>query len=129
MSKVLCRWVTGICRRYTYCVLYSLPMSSLFTVMYSKAQHIDIFLSLSTDSVSMETDVILQESQCDVYDPCFLLPVLSKVIVHENLIDCRMFAKAGLLSYLLLSLSSHCQSIRNLSAGLLASYYEHTEGK
>nr|CAB3267531.1 nucleolar pre-ribosomal-associated protein 1 [Phallusia mammillata] len=61
------------------------------------------------------------------YDPQFLLSVFSTMLVPENLVDCRSFLRQGALSFLLLSLSSHCPMIRNLAAGCLARYYDLAE--
>uniref|UniRef100_H3BBX5 URB1 ribosome biosis homolog n=1 Tax=Latimeria chalumnae TaxID=7897 RepID=H3BBX5_LATCH len=62
-----------------------------------------------------------------LYDPCFLLPLFSALIVPEYVVDCRKFVDANALGLTVTALSSYDPKMRAAAYHVLGSFSSHLE--
>ena len=60
-----------------------------------------------------------------MYDNCFLLPVISYILAPGVVVDCRKFSELGCLAVLFRCLSSLCYDVRAAAAHCLERYTTH----
>ncbi|XP_064405928.1 nucleolar pre-ribosomal-associated protein 1-like isoform X3 [Halichondria panicea] len=68
------------------------------------------------------------DSRVELYDPCFLLPLLTNQLDTSNLVDCRRFIDSGCLGYLITALSSRVEGVRTIGGCGLELFVGHLEG-
>jgi hypothetical protein len=78
-----------------------------------------------TDDPSGGTEEGKEEVGESVYDPAFLLPLISHLLDPAGVADCRAVVRSGAVSYLLVALSSHREDVRKAAAHCLSRYSTH----
>ncbi|XP_063062000.1 nucleolar pre-ribosomal-associated protein 1 [Engraulis encrasicolus] len=73
-------------------------------------------------------DAERDQSLCELYDPCFMLPLFSALLRPESEIDCLKFVSSHGLGLTIASLSSYDPKIRAAAYQVLGCFYQHLEG-
>ncbi|XP_056139099.1 nucleolar pre-ribosomal-associated protein 1 [Lampris incognitus] len=65
---------------------------------------------------------------CNLYDPCFLLPLFSAMLQPECVVDCLKFVSSHAFGVSVMALSSNDPKVRAAGYYVLSSFYHHLEG-
>ncbi|XP_035664911.1 nucleolar pre-ribosomal-associated protein 1-like [Branchiostoma floridae] len=68
------------------------------------------------------------QTEGEMYDPCFFLPLFASVLTPECVVDCRKFVESHCLGFMLAGLASNDADMRAASYHVLSLFYQHLEG-
>nr|XP_054753283.1 nucleolar pre-ribosomal-associated protein 1-like [Lytechinus pictus] len=79
-------------------------------------------------NVTGESSVGDIDIQSEMYDPSFLLPLFSHLLQPENLVPCQTFVESNALGFVIASLSSRHDDVRQAGYHILSCFVQHLEG-
>ncbi|XP_078617569.1 nucleolar pre-ribosomal-associated protein 1-like [Branchiostoma floridae x Branchiostoma japonicum] len=68
------------------------------------------------------------QTEGEMYDPCFFLPLFASILTPECVVDCRKFVESHCLGFVLAGLASNDADMRAASYYVLSLFYQHLEG-
>ncbi|XP_054651009.1 nucleolar pre-ribosomal-associated protein 1 [Dunckerocampus dactyliophorus] len=75
-----------------------------------------------------DKEMLFQQTDSSLYDPCFLLPLFSVILGPESVVDCLKFVSIHALGVTVMALSSYDAKVRAAAYHVLTCFYQHLEG-
>nr|XP_057936089.1 nucleolar pre-ribosomal-associated protein 1 isoform X2 [Doryrhamphus excisus] len=116
---------------------------SLGSSLWKQTHSDDILALLNTDKMlqtiarfpqrrsiipQKDQEMLFQQTDSDLYDPCFLLPLFSVILGPESVVDCLKFVSVHALGVTVMALSSYDAKVRAAAYHVLTYFYQHLEG-
>ncbi|GBP18012.1 Nucleolar pre-ribosomal-associated protein 1 [Eumeta japonica] len=102
-------------------------MRNNMDVVILKSKYDNVLNKMRSTELSLVSHAVEYAQGEEIYDPAFLLPLLSHLLIPGSIVSCFKLFRSGLLCVPVIALSSHCPLMRAAAYHVLHRFYLQLE--